>query len=110
MARLIGDTCRVGNYLRVCTEKTNKRVLIKGFSSLRNADGRQLSVSKEELPILIDLLKRAQFDMTPGPVKRDKLAKKRTAKKVMKKTTVSQNKFALPVWNGDVLPATAPTK
>lgn len=93
MARLIGDTKQTGRYLRVCTEKTNNRVTIQGFSSLRNADGRGLNVTQEELPVLIELLQRAQFSMSNPTIKRDTPKKrKRTKATKMKKSLHSGGK------------------
>ena len=98
MARLIGDTKKNGSYLRVCTEKTNAKVLIKGFSSLRNADGRGLEITEEELPILIELLQRARFSMTDTTIKRDapKKRKKIRARKIKEQSIGTSSTTNLP--------------
>ena len=67
MARVVGDTRRVGHFTRVCTEKSKDSVYLKRFRGLRHADGTEFRIDRDELSAVINLLLRAETEMTSPP-------------------------------------------
>lgn len=64
MARIIGDTTKVGtSYVRVTTEKTRDSVVMRNYSGLRHAKGSKFSIPKKHLTDVINLLLRAEKEM-----------------------------------------------